>query len=235
MSQYIPTPRSKVKRYHELASYEKDVIHTILDAGFMANIGYVIDELPYVTPTAYWRDGDQLYWHGSSASRMLRTQSAGIPVCFTVAHVDGLVLARSGLMHSINYRSVMIFGNAQLVSDDEKNRRLDQFIDRLFPNRSHEVRKSTEIDLKATKILTMKIEEASAKIANEDAPTEDCEEDYQHRCWAGVIPIHTVLGEMLPDPRLDKDIPLPEYLKPYKERANLNEVLIKTFNSIKTK
>lgn len=226
MSQYTPTTRSKVKRYHELASYEKDVIHTILDAGFMANIGYVIDELPYVTPTAYWRENDQLYWHGSSASRMLRAQSAGIPVCFTVAHVDGLVLARSGLMHSINYRSVMIFGNAQLISDNEKEARLDQFIDRLFPGRSHEVRKSTELDLKATKILTLKIEEASAKIADEDAPTEDCKEDYQHRCWAGVIPIQTVIGKTLPDPQLDNDIALPEYLKVYKEGVKLDEVLI---------
>jgi hypothetical protein len=235
MAKYNSTSRSKVKRYHELASYEKGVIHAILDAGFMANIGYVIDELPYVTPTAYWREGDQLYWHGSSASRMLRAQSAGIPVCFTVAHVDGLVLARSGLMHSINYRSAMIFGNAQLVSDEEKNARLDQFIDRLFPGRSQEVRKSTELDLKATKILTLKIEEASAKIADEDKPTEDCEEDYQHRCWAGVIPIHTVIGETLTDPRLDKNIALPEYLKAYKKGAKLDDALIKMANSVQKK
>jgi hypothetical protein len=227
MSQYAPTPRSKVKRYHELASYEKSIIHGILDAGLIAHIGYTIEGLPYVTPTAYWRDETQLYWHGSSASRMLRAQSEGIPVCFTVAHLDGLVLARSGLMHSINYRSVMIFGNAQPVYDEEKNAKLDQFIDRLFPGRSQEVRKSTELDLKATKILTMKIEEAPAKIADEDAPTEDCEEDYQHRCWAGVIPIHTVLGDTLTDPRLGKDILRPSYLDHYTSGEKLDEVLVK--------
>lgn len=227
MTTYKPTPHSKVKRYHELASYEKDVIHNILDAGLIAHIGYSIDGEPYVTPTAYWREGDQLFWHGSSASRMLRAQIQGIPVCFTVSHIDGLVLARSGLMHSINYRSVMIFGKAQLVSENEKNERLDQFIDRLFPGRSREVRKSTELDLKATKILTMKIEEASAKIANDDTPTEDNEEDYQHKCWAGVIPIHTVLGETLTDPRLENDISKPGYLNQYTNGKKFDDVLVK--------
>jgi uncharacterized protein len=227
MTTYTPTARSKVKRYHELASYEKEVIHNILDAGFVAHIGYSINGEPYVTPTAYWREDDQLYWHGSSASRMLRAQTQGIPVCFTVSHVDGLVLARSGLMHSINYRSVMIFGHAQLVGEDEKNGRLDQFIDRLFPGRSREVRKSTELDLKATKMLTMKIIEASAKIADDDTPTEDNEDDYQHKCWAGVIPIHTVLGETLTDPRLDNDISKPSYLNQYANGKKLGEVLIK--------
>lgn len=227
MTTYNQTARSKVKRYHELASYEKDVIHNILDAGLIAHIGYSIDGEPYVTPTAYWREGDQLFWHGSSASRMLRAQIQGIPVCFTVSHIDGLVLARSGLMHSINYRSVMIFGQAQLVSENKKNERLDQFIDRLFPGRSHEVRKSTELDLKATNILTMKIEEASAKIANENAPTEDCEDDYQYRCWAGLIPIHTVIGETLPDPRLDNDISKPSYLNDYVNGKKFDDLLVK--------
>ena len=139
---YSPTDRSRVKRLHERGKYDRETVHAILDAGMIAHVAYVIPDesnggQPYVTPTAYWRDGDTLYWHGSSASRMLRTQSAGIPVCVTVTHLDGLVLARSGFHHSINYRSAMAFGKARKVEDiAEKERELNRFVDRIYPGTS---------------------------------------------------------------------------------------------------
>src|SRR5215469_7991258 len=115
---FVATPRSRVRRHPERAHYDRATVYAILDAALMCHIGYVIDGRPYVTPTLFWRDGERLYWHGSSASRMLRTQRVGIPVCLTVSHMDGLVLARSAFHHSLNYRAVMVFGNADVVTDD---------------------------------------------------------------------------------------------------------------------
>ena len=111
---FLPTRRSRVRRHHERAHYDRETVFAILDAAVLCHAGYVIDGLPYVTPTLFWRDGERLYWHGSSASRMLRNQAEGIPVCLTVAHVDGLVLARSAFRHSANYRAVMAFGTAAM-------------------------------------------------------------------------------------------------------------------------
>src|SRR5262245_24431750 len=122
MDTYTPTARSKVRRLHERGRYDRESVFTILDAGLFCHIGYVIDGQPYVTPTGYWRVDDHLYWHGSSASRMLRTQSAGIPVCFTVMIVDGLVLARSGFHHSVNYPSVLALGEARKIEDHDETR-----------------------------------------------------------------------------------------------------------------
>ena len=117
MDEFTPTERSRLRRLHERGRYDKATIYPILDAGFLCHVGYVIDGQPYVTPTSYWRDGDCLYWHGSSASRMLRAIAQAIPVCLTVCHLDGIVLARSGFHSSINYRSVMAFGHAKPVDD----------------------------------------------------------------------------------------------------------------------
>ena len=118
MSDLTPTTRSRVKRLHERGAYDFDTIAAILDAGLLCHVGYVIDGQPYVTPTAYWREGDHVYWHGSTASRMLRVLEKGADVCFTASHLDGLVLARSGFNHSINYRSVMLFGHARKIEDE---------------------------------------------------------------------------------------------------------------------
>ena len=136
MNAYTPSARSRVRRLHERGSYDVDAINAILDAGLIAHVGYVIDGQPFVTPTAYWREGEHVYWHGSSASRMLRTVREGVPVCLTVTHLDGLVLARSGFHHSMNYRSAMLFGRAEMVEDPSaKERALDAFVDRIFPGR----------------------------------------------------------------------------------------------------
>src|ERR1700691_486218 len=128
-----PSARSRIRRHPERAHYERSTVFAILDAALSCHVGYVIDGRPYVTPTLFWRDGERLYWHGSSASRMLRTQGAGIPVCLTVSHVDGLVLARSAFRHSLNYRAVMAFGTAALVEEEgEKEAGLNALIERLY-------------------------------------------------------------------------------------------------------
>jgi nitroimidazol reductase NimA-like FMN-containing flavoprotein (pyridoxamine 5'-phosphate oxidase superfamily) len=211
MTAFAPTRRSRLKRLHERGRYDEESVFAILDAGLVAHIGYVIDGQPYVTPTAYWRRGRQLYWHGSSASRMLRTQSAGIPVCVTVSLLDGLVLARSGFHHSINYRAVMAFGRARKVEDaKEKESELDYFIERIYPGRVATVRPVNQQELKATTLLAMEIEEASAKVRKGE-PRDD-EEDYALDIWAGVIPIRQVVGAAENDPRLKPGIALPEHL-----------------------
>jgi nitroimidazol reductase NimA-like FMN-containing flavoprotein (pyridoxamine 5'-phosphate oxidase superfamily) len=201
MDAYTPTARSRVRRLHERGRYDRDAVFAILDATLFCHIGYVIDGQPYVTPTGYWRVGDRLYWHGSSASRMLRAQSVGIPVCFTVMIVDGLVLARSGFHHSVNYRSVMAFGQAaKLEEPEEKRSALEAYIERFLPGRNRELRPITSQELKATTVLGMTIEEASAKFRN--GPPKDDEEDYDLAVWAGVVPIRQVFGDAVPDPRL---------------------------------
>lgn len=209
---FPPTDKTRVKRLHQRAHYDRETAHAILDAGFLCHVGYVIDGQPYVTPTAYWREGDWVYWHGSAASRMLRKVKEGVPVCFTVAMLDGLVLARSGFHSSVNYRSLMAFGTAELVeAEAEKIRSLDVFIERLTPGRAAEVRPPTSQEIKATTVLKMKLSEVAMKVRN--GPAADDEEDYQLDVWAGVVPIRTVIGAPEDDPRLKAGIAAPDYLK----------------------
>ncbi len=215
MNAFTPTARSRGKRLHERVAYDRETIYPILDAGVICHVGYVIAGQPYVTPTCYWRDGDRLYWHGSSASRMLRTVSKGAPVCLTVTHFDGIVLARSGFHSSINYRCVMAYGVARAVADRaDKVRALDAFVDRLTPGRVAELRPITDQELKATTVVSMEIEEASAKVRT-GQPIDD-EEDYALDIWAGVLPLCQVAGRPRPDPRLGAGIAPPAYLKDVK-------------------
>ena len=198
---FVPSPRSRVKRHPERAHYDRETVFAILDAALLCHIGYVIDGRPYVTPTLFWRDGERLYWHGSAASRMLRHHAEGIPVCLTVSHVDGLVLARSAFRHSLNYRAVMAFGTAEIVTDnEEKEAGFNAFIERLYPGRTGRMRAILPQELKATSLLRMVIEEASAKI-RDDGPL-DLEADYDSPCWAGVIPVSQHLGPRRPDARV---------------------------------
>ena len=210
MDVFPKTRRTRVRRAPKRAVYDRETVHAVLDAGLICHVGYVIDGQPYVTPTAYWREGERLYWHGSSASRMLRHLKGGVPVCFTVTHLDGLVLARSGFHHSINYRSVMAFGTAELVPHKDKLRLLDQFVEHLLPGRNAELRPPTAQELKATTVLTMPLDEVSAKIRT--GPPIDDEEDYAIPCWAGIVPITTVVGAPEADPRLMPGIAPPAYL-----------------------
>jgi len=212
---FKPTPRTWVKRQGLRGAYGRETIHGILDAGMLCHVGYVIDGQPYVTPTAYWRDGDRVFWHGSSASAMLRQVETGIPVCFTVAMLDGLVLARSGFHSSINYRSLMAFGRADKITDPaDKLAALEAFSERLTPGRWAEQRAVTTQELKATMVLSMHLEEVSAKIRS--GPPADDEADYALDMWAGVVPVHSVIGAAEDDPRLTPGIAQPAYLKTIK-------------------
>lgn len=203
MPDFKPTPRTRVRRLHKRARYDRDTVYAILDAGFVCHVGYVIDGQPYVTPTAYWREGDHLYWHGSAASRMLRTLEAGVPCCVTVMHVDGLVMARSGFHHSVNYRSVMAFGTAHKVEDPAAKRAaLDAFVERMYPGRNAQLRPPTRQELKATTVMSLALDEAVAKVRT--GPPVDDEPDYALPIWAGVIPVRSAIAAPVDDARLAK-------------------------------
>ncbi|MDW3205129.1 MAG: pyridoxamine 5'-phosphate oxidase family protein [Alphaproteobacteria bacterium] len=210
---FAPTDRSRVRRSHDRARYDKDAVFAVVDSAPLCHVGYAIDGQPYVTPTIHWRQGDRLYWHGSSASRMLRAVKGGIPVCVTVTHFDGWVMARSPFNHSANYRTAMLYGRAHALEDrDAKEASLKVMMDGLFPGRWEEVRGNTEQELKATTVVSMEIEDAVAKI-NSGPPTDD-EADYGTvDCWAGVLPRREVWGPPEPDPRMDRPHPVPPYLK----------------------
>jgi len=207
---FTPTEKTRVKRLHERGHYDRETVYAILDAGFICHVGYLIDDQPYVTPTSYWREGDRLYWHGSSASRMLRTISKGIKVCLTVTHVDGLVLARSGFHSSINYRAVMAFGEAEVIADPQhKEQALKAFVEHVTPGRWALLRPLTSQELKGTTVLSMKLSELSAKVRT--GPPKDDEEDYALPIWAGVLPLRMTAGPPEPDPRLTAEVPIPDH------------------------
>jgi len=212
---FPPTEKTRVKRLYQRACYDRETVHAVLDAGLMCHVGYVIDGQPYVTPTAYWRDGDRVYWHGSSASRMLRQLKQGVPVCFTVALLDGLVLARSGFHSSINYRSVMAFGVAEQVTGEaEKLAALEAFSERLTPGRWAELRPATKQEVKATSVMSLQLDEVVAKVRN--GPPSDDEEDYSLGVWAGEVPLRQVVDPPVDDPRLSAGIKAPDYLAQFK-------------------
>ena len=220
----VPSARSRVRRHPERARYDQDTVFAILDSALLCHIGYIIDGLPYVTPTLFWRDGERLYWHGSSASQMLRRQAIGIPVCLTVSHVDGLVLARSAFRHSLNYRAVMVFGHAAAVSDPkEKEAGLNAFIERLYPGRTALMRAILPQENKATMLMSMAIEEASAKI-RDDGPV-DLDGDYETDCWAGVIPISQRLGAPIDDRRVPPRGKREREIGHFDKNAGLDKVL----------
>jgi len=209
------TSRTRVKRLPDRGHYDRETINAILDEALICHVGFEVDGQPYVIPTGFARIGDDLYIHGSSASRMLRNLSRGIDVCITVTLIDGLVLARSAFHHSINYRSVVILGRAELVDDaDLKYKALEAFTEHIIPGRWAEVRWPTELELKATSVLCLPIEEASAKIRTGD-PKDD-EEDYSMNIWAGVLPLSIAKGTLVADKRLDRKILPPEYVVDYR-------------------
>lgn len=219
--------RNKVRRLNERGSYDKEAVFAILDTALLCHVGYVMDGQPFCTPTLFWREGETLYWHGSSASRMLRHLKKGTPACLTVSHLDGLVLARSGFHHSLIYRSAMCFGTARLVADpDEKLRALTSVVDRLYPGRTATLRPIQPQEAKAVTVVRMPIEEASAKVR--DKNVADDEEDHALPIWAGVIPVKTVLGADEPCPRQMAGVARPDNLAAFREGRTLDEVLGET-------
>ena len=211
LDDFTPTQRTKVKRAPDRGHYDRQTVYEILDAGLMCHVGYVIDGHPYVTPTAYWRMGDRVYWHGSSASKMLRHLKTGPRVCFTVALMDGLVLARSAFHTSVNYRSVMAFGPAEVVVDEaEKLARLEAMLERIVPGRWPDLRPVTKQELKATTVVSLKLEEVAAKIRR--GPPIDDAEDMDLEVWAGVVPLSYAIGGPEDDPQLKTGVTKPENL-----------------------
>ena len=191
----------RLRRKRERGSYERETIDAILDEGLVAHLGIVEDGQPLVMPTLHARAGDVVYCHGSSASRTLRAMAAGAPVCLTVSLIDGLVLARSAMHHSANYRSAVLLGRARPVEDrDELLAGFEAIVERIVPGRWTDVRPPTEKELKATALLALPIDEASAKVRT--GPPLDDEPDYALPAWAGVIPLSLRAGEPQPDPRL---------------------------------
>lgn len=209
------TDRTTLKRLPKRGHFDRETINSILDEGFICHVGFVLNGQPFVIPTGYARVAETLYIHGSQASRMLRTLAQGVDVCVTVTLVDGLVLARSAFHHSINYRSVVVFGNAKLVDErEEKIAALLALSEHFIKGRWDDVREPTEQELKATTVLSLKLEEASAKVRT--GPPLDDEEDYALPIWAGVIPLTMVAGEPIADPRLPEGIAAPAYARGYR-------------------
>jgi len=191
------TDRTRVRRLPTRANYDRETIHAILDEALVCHVGFVVDGRPVVIPTIHWREEDTLYVHGSAASRMLRSLKGGVDACVTVTLIDGLVLARSAFHHSMNYRSVVVFGKAREVTGDEKTQALQRLVEHIHPGRSAEVRPPNEMEMKQTLVLALPLEEASAKIRT-GGPVDD-EEDYALPVWAGVVPLKLTRGEAIED------------------------------------
>jgi nitroimidazol reductase NimA-like FMN-containing flavoprotein (pyridoxamine 5'-phosphate oxidase superfamily) len=214
-----PSARTRVKRGHERAKYDRATIDTILDAALVCHLGFEREGQPYVIPTLHARIGDLLYVHGSSASRAVRALGEGIPACVTVTLIDGIVLARSVFEHSINYRSVVVLGTATPVTDPaEKNTVLEAFTEKLLPGRWADARQPTSKELRATGVLSLPIDEASAKVRTgppDDGDSPDADLDV----WAGHIPLVLRALAPVPAPDLRPDIPVPAYARHYTRRG----------------
>ncbi len=209
-----PTDRARLRRTHERGAYDPASLYAVLDANPVCTIGYVIDGKPFATPTLQWREGSHVYWHGSSASRMLK-KTLGQEVCLTVTCLDGWVLGRSAMHHSVNFRSAMLFGTAFKVEDPEaKTERLRTMVDGLFPGRWDMLRPMTGQELKATTVFGMEIDEGAAKVRS--GPPIDDEEDYALPIWAGVIPTRTEFLPPEPDPRNLDGVEMPGHVRDFK-------------------
>jgi nitroimidazol reductase NimA-like FMN-containing flavoprotein (pyridoxamine 5'-phosphate oxidase superfamily) len=209
------TQRTTLKRLPKRGVYDRELVYRILDEGFICHVSFVVDGQSFIIPTGYARIADQLYIHGSQVSRMLRTLAQGIEVCIAVTLVDGIVLARSAFHHSINYRSVVIFGCAAMVEEKQaKLAALFAFSEHVIPGRWNDVREPTEQELKATTVLSLPLLEVSAKVRT--GPPIDDEEDYALNVWAGVLPLRMIAGEPIDDPRLPETIEPPTYTLKYR-------------------
>ena len=212
---FTQTERTRLKRLPKRGHFDRETVYEILDEGFICHVGFAPEGQPFVIPTGYARVADKLYIHGSQASRMLRSLSGGVDACVTVTIVDGLVLARSAFHHSMNYRSVVIFGRASLVEDaEEKLAALLALSEHIVRGRWAEVREPNEQELRATTVLSLPLVEASAKVRT--GPPIDDEEDYAMPVWAGVLPLRLETGEPIKDPRLPEGIDVPEYVLKYR-------------------
>ena len=209
MDHEAPSDRTRLHRESERGSHDPAVIRAIVDAAPICHLGLTDhDGRPLVVPTIHARVEDVLYIHGSVASRTIRRLAEGIDVCCTITIVDGVVVARSAFWSSMNYRSVMVFGSSRLVEDpDERSLALDAIVDRTIPGRTAEVRAATDLELRATRVIAIPLDEASAKVRTGD-PNDD-PADLDGPAWAGVVPFTQQIGEPVPAANLDPDVPVP--------------------------
>lgn len=211
------TKRTKLKRIPKRGNFERETIYKILDEAIVCHVGFTVDNQPFVIPTSFARIGDRLMIHGSAASRMMRSLSEEIDVCVTVTLIDGLVLARSAFHHSINYRSVVVFGKAKIISDEqEKFEALRAFTEHIVPDRWSEIRPPNTNELKGTTVLSLPLTEASAKIRTGN-PVDD-EEDYELEVWAGVLPVQLTTAPPIRDERLKDGIAVPTHILNYQRK-----------------
>jgi nitroimidazol reductase NimA-like FMN-containing flavoprotein (pyridoxamine 5'-phosphate oxidase superfamily) len=217
MDPIAETARTALKRLPKRGNFEREEINKILDEGFICHVGFSVDGQPFVIPTGYARVADTLIIHGSQASRMLRTLEQGIEVCVTVTLVDGLVLARSAFHHSMNYRSVVVFGRATKIEGRaEKLTALLALSEHMIRGRWNDVREPSEAELRQTTVLSLPLTEASAKVRT--GPPLDDEEDYALSVWAGEIPLTIIAERPIPDPKLAQDVPPPAYATNYRRK-----------------
>ncbi len=215
MAELRQTSRTTLCRFAEEGSYDVATIHAILDEGMVAHVAFVVDDQPRVVPVGYGRDGEKLFFHGSSRSGLFKALANGAEACVNVSIVDGLVLARAGIHHDVHFRSVTLFGSAREVSSDAgKLQALRAIVEHAIPGRWSDIRKPTTAELEKTTVLELEIREASAKVCHGD-PYDD-EADYSHPCWAGVIPLSIQAGAPADDPRLAKGIAAPDYVTHYR-------------------
>lgn len=227
-TKYSVSERNRVRRRHERGHYDHETVHALLDAAALCHVAYVIAGQPFCTPTLFWREGSRLFWHGSSASRMLRNLSTGESACLTVTHLDSLVLARSGYNHSADYRSVMAFGRARLIDDlAEKRRALTMMVDRFFPNRTASLRPPSLQELAATSVVWMDIEDVSAKIRARGVVDE--EDDYALPIYAERLPVRMVIGEPEACPRVRPESTRPLTLADYSAGELLETALQRAY------
>jgi uncharacterized protein len=209
--------RTELRRIPDRGSHDWVMITQILDAGFLAHVGFCLDDQPFVIPTLYGRDGERLYLHGSAASRMLGELETGIPTCVTVTLVDGLVLSRSAFDHSMNYRCVVAFGTSRKIADPaQKIKSLRVIFEHLIAGRWADVREPSEKELKATTVFEFSIDEASSKVRS--GPPLDDESDYELPVWAGILPLEIKSRSPIPDDKLVEGVTLPDYVQRYDAR-----------------
>jgi nitroimidazol reductase NimA-like FMN-containing flavoprotein (pyridoxamine 5'-phosphate oxidase superfamily) len=213
MADFPKNDTTRIRRLPDRGAYDKETIYQIVDEALICHVGFVQDERPFVIPTLIARDGDAILLHGASSSRMMRHIAAGESVCITTTHVDGLVLARSVFHHSVNYRSALLFGSGSLLEGKEKFAAMANFTNKLIPGRWDDARQPNKNEMKATAVVAIPIDMASAKVRV--GPPGDDEEDYALDVWAGVLPIAQRFLTPQDDPRLKPGITVPNYIREY--------------------
>ena len=214
MSQFTPTDRTKVRRKPDRGTYDRETIYNILDQAFVCHVGFVVDGTPFVVPTNYVRVGDELFLHGSTASRLMKTLGSGAPFCLSVTLLDGIVFSPTATGHSVNYRSVVVMGKAESIEDPAaKLAAMRDFVEYVLRGRWASVRPPSEQELKGTMVLAVPLVEASAKVRTGFAVDDD--KEYAGGAWTGVLPFKWIPGEPIRDPRGDAAIPVPANVKRY--------------------